>query len=166
VRLYVSNESYPELREIGSRWQRHLTWWRAFGSAFRDHRFWIFVAAQVVLVVGSWVLAVMLVLEGPGGMNVRALWVVLAMILSGLLTVTWGGDLIRPHLRRVSSLSRDACPACGHLLTSQRRSEGGRSVRCPECGADVPRALFEQPHRIPPEFRALRLPWARSRTGA
>ena len=55
MRFYLSNQSYPELRAIESRWARHLIWWGAFRSAFRDWRMWVFFAVSTLgLLIASW----------------------------------------------------------------------------------------------------------------
>lgn len=52
MRFYLSNNSYPELRDVTSVWQRQRIWWRAFRSAVRDWR----VLAIVFLVWGGGIL--------------------------------------------------------------------------------------------------------------
>ena len=156
-RIYFSNESYPELREIESRWERHKTWYRAFGSAFGDWRFWRFWAVQLVI-LGGWfaldryvsrVTDLPLVWEG----FMHAVFLAGAVLLNALLTVTWGGDLMRPHLRRVSSSARDSCPECGHLLTGHL-TEKGKMILCPECGGQIDSQVFDPPYRIPKKYLA------------
>jgi hypothetical protein len=158
VRLYVSSASYPELREIESPWDRHRTWWRAFGSAARDPRIWAFVLVEIVLLVGPLVVYTV----GPAASRASIeRWIAIrliphtgAAVLAGVLAVSWAGDLMRPHLRRVSDVARRSCPGCGHLLAGPGKTPG--AVRCPECGAEVPGRVFEPPYPIPPTFRAFR----------
>ena len=69
------------------------------------------------------------------------------------LQTTWGGDIMRSHLRAVSDVARYACPACGQSLYGHIDDESPE-VTCPECGARVKRAIFEPPYRTPKEFRA------------
>ena len=156
-RIYFSNESYPELREIESRWERHKTWYRAFGSAFRDWRFWRFWAIQLVI-LGGWfaldrlasrITDLPFVWEG----FMHAVFLAGAVLLNALLTVTWGGDLMRPHLRRVSPSAREACPECGHLLTGHL-TEKGKMILCPECGGQIDSLVFDPPYRIPKKYLA------------
>ena len=159
VRFYVSSESYPEIREIRSRWVRQVTWLRAFRSAWGDRRFRLFLAVQAVILLAWMVLAEF----GPRWLGlgfedrwyVRGVVAVVAIGMWGLLALTWGGDLVRPHLRRVSEIARHACPQCGHQLTGHLAGDAA-IVQCPECGAQVPRGVFEPPYEIPREFRAVR----------
>ncbi|MCP5120309.1 MAG: hypothetical protein GY953_56665 [bacterium] len=120
---------------------------------------WTFVFAQVV-VAGA----------GIGGGSLLAYWVhdggpanpaiILPLVfvptfaVNGFLILSWGGDLIRPHLRRVSETARHACPNCGYLLTGCLPPETP-DVVCPECGRAVPASLFQAPFRIPRTFLAL-----------
>jgi predicted RNA-binding Zn-ribbon protein involved in translation (DUF1610 family) len=164
LRFYLSNDSYPEVREIASRWQRHLTWWRAFRSAAGDRHFWLFLLVQMILLVGWVVLHAWLTdlarPHEPAGMIIHIACAVGAVVTWGALALSWGGDLMRPHLRKVSLIARSACPNCGHQLTSQLAGDEA-SIRCPECGSVMGRSAFEAPYEIPPEFRAIRLRLAR-----
>lgn len=160
VRFYLSNDSYPEVREIHSRWQRHLTWWRAFRSAAGDRRFWRFLIVQCIL-LGGWIalhawLTDLAPRHGSARMIIHIACAVGAVVTWGILALSWGGDLMRPHLRKVSPIARCACPGCGHQLTSQLAG-GEPTIRCPECGSVMGRSAFEAPYEIPPEFRAIRL---------
>ncbi len=159
IRFYISNHSYPELREVTTRWQRHVIWWRAIQSAIREPRFQRFLAFQVLL-VACWIfsgilavwfnhLSIMTSLSMSGAVSIAA------TITWSILALSWGGDLMRPHMRRVSTTARDACPECGHLLTGHLL-QAEQTIRCPECGMVVPRRLFQPPYEIPPEFRAIR----------
>ena len=163
VRFYLSNDSYPEVREIHSRWQRHLTWWRAFRSAAGDRRFWLFLIVQLILLGGWMALHAWLAnLPRPGAVRtvIHIACAIGAVVTWGALALSWGGDLIRPHLRKVSPIARSACPGCGHQLTSQLAGDEP-TIRCPECGSVMDRSAFEAPYAIPPEFRAIRLRSAR-----
>ena len=156
-RIYFSNESYPELREIESRWERHKTWYRAFGSAFRDWRFWRFWGVEFIL-LGGWIALDRYVisitdLTFAGEALLHGAFITGAVLLNALLTVTWGGDLMRPHLRRVSASARDACPECGHLLTGHL-TDKGRMILCPECGGQIDTHIFDPPYRIPKKYLA------------
>lgn len=157
MRFYISNESYPELREIRSRWDRHRVWWRAFASALGDRRFWRFIVVQMLL-LGGWIVvdrvaARPIVVPSEPAWAVHAAVAAAALTTWGVLALSWGGDLVRPHLRRVSSIARAACPGCGHQLTGHLDAAGA-VVRCPECGAGSPRGLFDEPYAIPRVFLA------------
>lgn len=155
MRFYVSNASYPEMRNIESRWQRHVTWWKAFLSATRDARIWGFLVVGVLAAVAAWIpweFAIRFVkasngsrasielLMGAGAVSAFVGWSVVALTL--------GGDLMRPHLRRVNPACRDACPECGYHLRSQLADDQSRVVPCPECGKTWFRDAFESPYRI------------------
>jgi hypothetical protein len=165
-RLYLSNDSYPELRDLHPRWARTVTWWRAIAFSLRHARFWGFVAAQIgvaagFVVTGSTINA----LDLAGGVPDRAVNVCLGagwLAVFAYLQVSWGGDIMRSYLRAVSDEARHACPGCGHCLRGHLPGEAD-PVRCPECGAHVARALFAWPHRIPRGFRAF--PFWRRRPG-
>ncbi|NNF43930.1 MAG: hypothetical protein HKO59_10465 [Phycisphaerales bacterium] len=166
MRFYVSNHSYPELREVESRWERHRIWWRAFRSAGGDVRFWIFAFVQAIVLL-SWLAVSQFIMRrwGLGWAHTPLATLVghaVAIALWGILMLSWGGDLMRPHLRRVSPSARVACPECGQLLTGQLAGAAGRGVSCPECGEAIPGSVFRPPYEIPRRFRALR--WRRSRS--
>ena len=50
--------------------------------------------------------------------------------------------------RFVPKFPRGHCRRCGYTL------KGLTEATCPECGAQVERAIFEPPQRTPKEFRA------------
>lgn len=158
-RIYFSNDSYPELREIESRWEQSKTWWRAFRSAFFDLRLWVFALVQILQWTAWWLIHRQLL--GTLDLSTLQIQVVggacltLAIIVHALLTVTWGGDLMRPHLRRVSLIAREACPSCGYQLTSQLLGTK-HLIDCPECGESIPRESFAEPFPIPRPYRAWR----------
>ena len=160
ARIYVSSVSYPELREVESIMERHRIWRRAFRSAGRDFRIWRFFAIQVGLLYG-WYLLDRFVMERvslPDAWTIATHLGVAAAAISvfGYFTVTWGGDIMRPHLRRISAIAREACPNCGHLLTSHLHADGDL-LPCPECGDRIERTTFTPPYRIPRRYRAA--PW-------
>lgn len=157
-RLYVTSASYPELREIDSQWARIKTWRRAFSLALRDFRLWRFFAVLCLLTgLGYGVDR----LAARGIQSLDAVWMVilhgtvllLAITFNGLLIVTWGGDLMRPSLRKASPSARLSCPACGYLMTSQLATDGSH-VLCPECGEEIERSVFTPPFTIPHRYRA------------
>ena len=78
----------------------------------------------------------------------RSIVVVLAVMFNGLLIVTWGGDLLRPSLRKASTSARQSCPACGYLMKSQLAA-GGNRIQCPECGDEIEWSVFVPPDTIP-----------------
>ena len=151
-RLYLSNNSYPELREVSPRWARSVTWGRAITLGVRHARFWGFVAAQIGLAIGCLVAASMFnALDVgrvvPDGLVFRFLgagW----LLVFAYLQVSWGGDMMRSYLRAVSETARYACPRCGHSLFGHLAGDADR-VRCPECGAHVAREVFDWPWRSP-----------------
>jgi hypothetical protein len=161
MRLYVSNHSYPELREIESRWEIHRTWWRAARTALRDRRLWAFAAIELMLLVAFIVggtRAMSLIDARAARFAVGGAIIVAAHVACAGLALTWGGDLMRPHLRRASERARSACPRCGHLQTD-RLIASAPDVRCAECGTIAPRSVFEPPFAIPARFLAFRLPF-------
>lgn len=155
MRFYVSNASYPEMRNIESRWERHVTWWKAFLSSARDVRIWGFVVVGVLCAVAAWMpwefairyarsqggspAAIELMMAG-GAISAFVGWSVVALTL--------GGDLMRPHLRKVNPRCRDACPECGYHLRSQLEDSQATVVPCPECGQSWIRQAFEAPFQI------------------
>ncbi len=156
LRLYLTNESYPELRGVRRGWTRSRTWWRAIARATRYGHFWVFVATQASIVVVFVVADRMLVaFVGPEAER-PALHVAIALgafALFAYLQTTWGGDMMRSHLRAVSDIARHACPSCGQSLYGHIDGKSSE-VTCPECGARVKHAIFEPPYRTPKAFRA------------
>ncbi len=164
VRLYLSNDSYPELREVRPQWVRTVTWWRAIARATRTGRFWLFASAQVVVLAAA-ILAAVLILRYGDLRGWPAVIVQAATLAGGLMTfaylqVSWGGDMMRSHLRAVSDVSRYSCPSCGQSLFGHLDGND-QVVRCPECGCRIHRDVFAPPFRIPREFRVFP-PWGGS----
>ncbi len=95
-----------------------------------------------------------------GGGPPLALTAGLGLALFCYLQISWGGDLMRPHLRAVSDVARYACPACGQSLYGHL-GDDRTMVQCPECGARVDRRTFAPPYPIAREFRVFP-PWRRS----
>ncbi|MCH7798308.1 MAG: hypothetical protein IID28_07655 [Planctomycetes bacterium] len=156
LRLYLTNESYPELRGVRRGLPRSRTWWRAMAHATRHAGIWLFAVTQVLIVVGFAAAdrAVLLLVDEPRIQVIAHVsFGVAALIVFGYLQTSWGGDIMRSHLRAVSDIARYACPNCGQSLYGHLDEESA-TVRCPECGARIQRAIFEPPHRTPPEFRA------------
>ena len=85
------------------------------------------------------------------------------LIVFAYLQISWGGDMMRSYLRAVSEKARYACPRCGHSLFGHLDGDADL-VRCPECGADVVRDVFDWPHPIPLRYRAFPF-WRRRGTG-
>ncbi len=162
-RLYLTNDSYPELRDVAPQWARTVTWWKAILRAFGEMRFWAFLASQAACFLA---LAVSVAaIYDAFDFRVRTFFLGIAVLawLStfAYLQVSWGGDLMRSHLRAVSPIARHACPNCGHSLVGHLESGAAAApatIRCPECGATISRDLFEPPYRIPRRFRAFP-PW-------
>lgn len=163
-RLYLTNDSYPELREIDAQWSRTRTWWRAIGHAIRHIDFWIFALTQLGLVIGIVLggigIAAVAGLDGASGRIVHLSFAIGALLVFCYLQISWGGDMMRRHLRAVSDVARYACPQCGQSLFGHL---GGNeaTVRCPECGSVFTRKTFEPPYPIPHDLRAFP-PWAGS----
>ncbi len=149
LRIYLTNESYPELRGVRRGWSRSATWWRAIDDAARHARFWVFVVTQAsilaVLIAVNWMLVPWPVVQVAIGL--------FAFAVFSYLQTTWGGDIMRSHLRAVSDVARYACPSCGQSLYGHIEDESPQ-ITCPECGARVERAIFRPPYRTPREFRA------------
>ncbi len=116
----------------------------------------MFAATQVLIVAGfvaaDWAVAPLMDGQRAHGIA-HVSFGVAALIVFGYLQTSWGGDIMRSHLRAVSDIARYACPNCGQSLYGHLDQESA-TVRCPECGADIQRAIFEAPHRTPSEFRA------------
>jgi hypothetical protein len=49
LRVYLTNDSYPELRNLPLGWSRSRTWWKAIHHAMGTWRFWGFAATQALL---------------------------------------------------------------------------------------------------------------------
>lgn len=164
-RLYLVNDSYPELREIRKQWSRTATWMRAIGHATRCRDFWFFVGVQAACIAaftGVGIAAALLLrLNDRQAGILGTVLTVLAMALFSYLQASWGGDMMRSHLRAVSDTARYACPACGQSLLGHLDSEEAE-VRCAECGAIVGREVFDPPYPIPREFRVFP-PWRKTK---
>lgn len=151
MRWYLSNHSYPEMRAIESFWERHRTWWKAFGSSLNDPKMWGFLAIAFSLACLGGALNLLIDVNdliGPhapsAGVIANLLSIFITIGAAVALSLTWGGDIIRPHLRRVNPRCRTSCPECGHCLISQLESD--RSIfQCPECGQWLNRRPFEEP---------------------
>jgi hypothetical protein len=156
-RLYLSNDSYPELREVRPRWARTVIWWRAIAFSIRHARFWGFVAAQCGIALSLLLAARMFNALDPAGVVpdrlVNSLLVVGWLFVFTYTQLSWGGDMMRSYLRAVSNHARHACPCCGHSLFGHLERDADL-VRCPECGAHVAREVFAWPYPIPWRFRA------------
>lgn len=156
MRWYLTNHSYPELREVPAGWPLRRVWFLTIRSSLRDHRMLLFLATNTA-VVGLGIAAIVSV--GPAifvnGRDIHPwrtpLHVVISLLTVGCFacsTLTWGGHIMRSHLRRVSGICRGACPECGYQLTAHLAG-GGQSVQCPECGTVSDRAPFVEPYRLP-----------------
>lgn len=186
MRVYVSSRSYPELREVDAGpLARGIIWLRAFSSALRDPRFLGFLAVHLALILAGLAIARVIVESLSEGQWSIGTLVLVPVIIIGLqvpamfLTVSVGGDVLRPHLRAVCPTAREACPSCGYGLREQfsaaeveteaetkagdatdgnhGHQDTDAAVRCPECGATVPLTVWRAPHRIPRSFRSV--PW-------
>jgi predicted RNA-binding Zn-ribbon protein involved in translation (DUF1610 family) len=156
MRWYLSNMSYPELREVRGFWTRQRLWWRALGQAATTPAFWRFVGASLTITAIACTVCLLipplLTLEPTAAVLVRSGAILAAIVGAGGLSLTIGGDAMRPAMRAVSETARLACPACGHQLRSQLGATDDHAVRCPECGASAPRSMFAPPYAIPDEF--------------
>jgi len=149
MRLYVTDESFPELREVASRWQRFFIWARAFKSACLDWR--LFALFGVLIAVASLLIIAGLYFSdglppSPVGTLIRLAVFAIPALLVVLTLSTFGGELMRPHLRKVSEICRLACPTCGQSLRTQLESPAP-IIRCPECGCETDRRPFTPPYR-------------------
>ena len=160
VRLYLSNDSYPELREFHGGFVARLSvWTRAFMSAACEWPIWVCFALQFSCnVIGAfWGLFLSELILGQIDLRWLLVGWICGVVPAGVLALSWGGDIIRPHLRRHNLVARRACPGCGHTLTSQLgllRDPDTTSVRCPECGVSIPAEVFQPPFVLPRQFRA------------
>lgn len=149
MRLYVTDESFPELREVASRWQRFFIWLRAFKSACLDWRlfalFGVLVIVTSALLIAGLYLADGLPRSAWGSAARLCIFSLPALIVIFTLS-TFGGELMRPHLRKVSESCRLACPTCGQSLRTQLESPAPL-IRCPECGCETDRRPFTPPYR-------------------
>ncbi len=156
-RVYLTNESYPELREINRPFARTATWWRAIRRAAGHADFWVFVATQATVLAAFALLDA--VTAGPGSPRiVHLVFGGAALAVFSYLQASWGGDMMRRHLRAVNETARFACPECGHSMVGHLAG-GASPVRCPECFAEIERSLFEPPFRVPRRFRAFPPRW-------
>lgn len=157
-RIYVTNDSFPELREVRPRRRQTLTWIRAIAHAIRFIGFLPFVAVQVVLLGVACSPLVTIAMVAPEWVELTSLGAAaVALMTLAYFQVSWGGDIMRSHLRAVNDIARHACPACGQDLRGHL-DEGDEPIICPECGASIPRDVFEPPFPIPRQFRAFP-PW-------
>lgn len=154
MRWYLSNDSYPEMRCIESFWERHRTWWRAFLSSLTDQRMWGFLLVAFSLACLGGALNLFIDVSDllgsdsvPLGVIANLFSIAVTVGAAMVLSLTWGGDIIRPHLRRVNPRCRTACPECGFCLKSQLQSPR-RVFQCPECGQWHNRRPFEEPYPI------------------
>ncbi len=154
MRWYLSNNSYPELRDMESFWERQRTWGRALLSSLSDQKMWGFLVVTISLACLGGALNLFVDLSDLLGSDspplvalVNLLCVAVTIGAAVVLSLTWGGDVIRPHLRRANPRCRAACPECGFCLTSQLQS-GRRVFQCPECGQWHNRRPFEEPYPI------------------
>ncbi len=161
MRLYLNNDSYPEMRGIRPHWPRTMLWWRAIARATRTARFWLFAATQLVVLAAT--LVVNALIFPTGGTADWGVWAThIGVLLAGLLgfaylQVSWGGDMMRSYLRAVSDKARYACPCCGQSLLGHPDA-GCSVVQCPECATHVDPDVCSPPYRIPREFRVFP-PW-------
>jgi hypothetical protein len=148
-RIYFTNDSYPELRNIPRGWSRQRAWMRAFRSGMRDVRLWAFFAMVILIVVGCAEIGIRIARVVP--VEFREYPVVggfaVGLTMWCALCVTVGGDLIRPHLRRTTPECGESCPYCGYALNAHLGLVGSPAgcietpsithdieILCPECG--------------------------------
>ncbi len=149
MRFYISNESYPELRAVTPGWARHVAWWRAFGCAVRSGTFWLFVSVTAVATLAAAILTAWMLASTPLAERVGFVLPLFGALTAGsavqiVLTLSWGGEMMRRHLRRGNAVCAQTCPGCGHLLTPQIAS-GAYPILCPECGGRSGRECFQEP---------------------
>jgi hypothetical protein len=162
VRMYVDNDSFPEMRGIPPHLPRTRTWWRAIIRALRQGDLVRFGLVQLgILVLVLFVAAIVARLTGWPAAWVHGVLVSVGCGVIAYLQISWGGDMMRRHLRGVSEIARFACPQCGHSLFGHWQEpppDDGGAVRCPECFCEVDRSLFEPPYAIPASCRMFP-PW-------
>jgi hypothetical protein len=147
------------MRPLTGRWQRHRVWWRAFWLVRRDVRIYaFFLIVLCTLALFAWVTELIddaLRLRGEAEIILRTGMAVVAAGLSGMLFLTWGGFIMRLHLRRAAQPCAECCPDCGYLLSGQLHAPGGAegAVRCPECGEAYEAAEFTALQRVPPPIK-------------
>ncbi len=155
MRIYWTNESYPEMRPLTKRWQRHRVWWRAFYLVRTDWRIYLFFLAVGVILLGcGWLDALLqetLRLTVKQALMLHTGMAVLGVLAGGMLFLTWGGHLMRLHLRRANPLCAECCPNCGYLLSGQLQAPESAEgqLRCPECGRVFAAREFGELQRLP-----------------
>jgi hypothetical protein len=155
MRVYWTNESYPEMRPLTKRWARHRVWWRAFYLVRTDWRIYVFLLAVGVILLGfDWLdarLQQSLQLDVKQTLLLHTGMAVLAVLAGGMLFLTWGGHIMRLHLRRAGPLCAECCPNCGYLVSGQLQAPGGGNgqLRCPECGGVYQAREFGELKRVP-----------------
>lgn len=150
-RIYISNDSYPELRNLPRGWERHKAWWRAFRCAVRRSEFWYFLLPTIGLALSFVALGLGVSVRFKSPIFMVAGWstVMGAVAFWGWRTITVGGDMIRPFLRRTTDLCGESCPNCGYHLRGQLLGEAvSFPIRCPECGVEFGRESFEEPFLV------------------
>jgi hypothetical protein len=161
--VYWSSTSYPELREL-SFWPRQAIWWRAFRSGLSGGRLWVLMVLNVGLAfigLGGILAALSSFLYFFTAPNAQPpWWSIMGYLLVGLggiagvgvVSLTYGARLMRPHLRRVDLRCRHACPHCGYGLHGQiidaEHDEDLWPVRCPECGGSAAKRCFFEPYDV------------------
>lgn len=154
-RIYISNDSYPEMREVRSGGRRKL-WWRTFYAALRVRRFWVF-AVTMLAIEGAVAIAAWTVPRWAGvHITNEHLWHVGFVLLGGfiwmMLSLSWGGDIMRDVMRRCDERAGRSCPSCGQDLSGSPIVDD--HVACPECGDAIPRSAIEVPNRVPTKYLA------------
>ena len=111
MRWYLSNDSYPEMRAIESFWERHRTWWKAFGSSLGDPKMWGFLAVAFCLACLGGVLNLMIDVndllgsDSPSaGVIANLAGIFLTIGAAVALSLTWGGDIMPAPASRESPL--------------------------------------------------------------
>jgi len=151
MRIYITNESYPEIRNIKPGWQRHVTWWKAFLHALRDWRFYLIFVLIIVIQIFPPVLFTWLQTTFPRQRWSIPVTVVTSLIINLVLLIfllTWGGGIMRIHLRAADPRCASTCPECGYDLTSHLE-EDSRTIRCPECGTSFEKDSFHRVNSLP-----------------
>ena len=156
MRLYLTSDSFPEIRELTERRARWRLMARAAMSSIRDVRMIALFIGMALAHVPALVVLFLHSMRTVGQTTslILATVVVLGwLLLSGAVFVALIGDLLRVHARATSLHARYACPNCGYGLRGlMEDADATASVRCPECAESVEVALCAPPYALPRRY--------------